>query len=364
MTDPKTARRLVIVTGAGRSGTSMVAGALTRLGYTVPPPVMGATEANPRGHYEPLWVINFHKRHLRRASVNTMDSRPDAPSLVDKVCKGRRPQATLTTWLEKAFEQPHLVIKDPRAFWFRDLWVGAARSVGVEPTFLTMLRHPAEVVGSRTTYYGGKNARQRADREISLVAGWFNATTVNEHTSRGHRRTFALYDELLTDWRGTLLRISDTLDLGLDERVLRSTEPHAVDDFIDPGLHRIRADWTNVSAPQQLVDLAEGAWQILAGHASGSTDLDAAALTELDRLRATYGTMYKDAVALSHDEIQRRVRAAERRIRKEIEAGEVSTPGQGRATSAAEETGLGSLGRGVVRATRAEVAAWRRSRRR
>ena len=67
---------LVLVSGSGRSGTSSLAGTLKRLGLHVPQPEVEASETNPRGFYEPQWVIDFHKRHLKELALFNIDSRP------------------------------------------------------------------------------------------------------------------------------------------------------------------------------------------------------------------------------------------------------------------------------------------------
>lgn len=356
-----TERQLVIVTGAGRSGTSTVAGALTHFGFQVPGPVMGATDANPRGHFEPLWVINFHKRHLDRAGVHTMDSRPGAAALVRKAVAGRRPLRTLTSWLEQSFEHPRLVVKDPRAFWFRDLWLRAASSLGVRPTFVTMLRHPAEVVGSRSAYYGGAERRRRARREVSLLAGWTNVTTINERTSRDEVRHFVRYDELVTDWRSALLRLAP--DLRLDRSVLEDRTPHPVDDFIDPQLHRVRTDWTDLSVPSELRDLSVGVWQALIKHAVDDPRLATVHREELDHLAEQYADLYRGAVALSHDEIRRQVRVAERRIRRELAAQYGQPVLDSTRDTGTVDSSVAGLARAIGRQVRAEVTDWASRRR-
>ncbi len=75
-------RRLVLVTGPGRSGTSTVTGSLKRLGLHVPQPEVPADETNPRGFYEPQWVVDFHKSLLNPIPVRAMDARPQARDLV------------------------------------------------------------------------------------------------------------------------------------------------------------------------------------------------------------------------------------------------------------------------------------------
>ena len=82
----KHTKRVVIVAGAGRSGTSTVAGSLSMLGLHLPQPEVPADETNPRGFYESQWVVDFHKELLNRTPVvRTLDARPEALDLAASV---------------------------------------------------------------------------------------------------------------------------------------------------------------------------------------------------------------------------------------------------------------------------------------
>src|SRR3954452_510005 len=109
--------RLVLVSGAGRSGTSTIAGALHHLGLHVPLPVIKPNESNPMGFFESTWPVWFHRRILERAFVEQTDGRPLAQALAAAaVDDGVR--AELRTWLaEKALIEPQVVVKDPRSIW-------------------------------------------------------------------------------------------------------------------------------------------------------------------------------------------------------------------------------------------------------
>ena len=72
MTDVE-ARRLLLVVGKGRSGTSLFSGIMGRLGFHVPQPEVKADETNPKGFGEPRWVVRFHKRLMRDRRVLTID---------------------------------------------------------------------------------------------------------------------------------------------------------------------------------------------------------------------------------------------------------------------------------------------------
>ena len=94
-------RSLVVVAGSGRSGTSLFAGIMKRLGYTVPGPEVPADETNPRGFAESQWVVDFHTRLLRRAGVQTADARPSAWAQTARVGLEDAVVAELRAWLAR-----------------------------------------------------------------------------------------------------------------------------------------------------------------------------------------------------------------------------------------------------------------------
>ncbi len=71
-------RKVLFVAGAGRSGTSTMAGLMQILGLHVPQPEVVADETNPKGFGEPRWVVDHHDRLLKEAVVQVSDARPEA----------------------------------------------------------------------------------------------------------------------------------------------------------------------------------------------------------------------------------------------------------------------------------------------
>lgn len=309
-------RRLVVVMGPGRSGTSSVSGALARSGFGVPGEQVPADATNPAGFFEPQWVVDFHTDLLAKARVWTLDTSPDAPDLVAKAVRGGDVRGALRDWLAGRFdEQPRLVVKDPRILWFGDLWREVAAELGAGTGFVTMLRHPAEVAGSRQEYYAREDRTDTRALGIHRIAGWVNGLLSAELMSRPHPRAFVAYDDLLADWRPQLARVAERLDLRLDPAP--DQRPHPVDGFIDPSLHRVQADWAGVDVPDALRDLADRVWA--AATRLPATD-DDATRGELDGLRAEYHRMREDAVILSRPAITRAEAAGRRRGRRQLKA--------------------------------------------
>lgn len=305
--------KLVIVTGSGRSGTSSVTGTLKRLGLHVPQPEVEADRANPRGYYEPRWVTEFHKELLNPIPVRTIDSRPSAADLAAEAVTPEV-EARLREWLEGQLDHPQVVIKDPREFWVHDLWLRVATGLGAEVTTLTMLRHPTEVVRSRdTAYLTEQTPAFRRQRETTNVAAWVNAAFATERATRGHRRAFVLYADLVADWRAAMTRAGEQLAIAYDGDL---AAPHPVDDFVDQRLNRSQVTWDDLEVAPQLRDLAERSWTAM--NTLVTSPHDEAAAAALGALRGEYVEMYEFAAALALDETTAQVGRVRRNLNRKL----------------------------------------------
>jgi hypothetical protein len=284
-------KHLVLVVGVGRSGTSLLSGILGHLGFHIPQPEVQADDTNPRGFGEPRWVVDFHSRVLADKRVTLNDSRPAAWKQMAEAAAANHDE--LREWLRGQLDlADQVVVKDPRTVWFLDEWQRCADELGARTSFVTMLRHPAEIVASARKSYGpGLTTAGR-------TAAWMNVTLQTERSTRDARRAFARYDDLLADWLPEVRRIGAAIDapsLASAERVPE------VDAFVDPTLHRNRTTWEELEVPAPVRDLAEQVWaHVRAG--------DRAAL---DADREAYLRLYGEAEAIAQCSIM-----AARPIRK------------------------------------------------
>ena len=308
-----TNKRMVLVTGTGRSGTSTMAGTLETFGLHVPGPVRPPDNANPRGFFESKWVIDYHNRMLDRARAHTMDGDPHT-ALRTRKSVNQDTREQLNDFLSAAIENhDRLVIKDPRTVWFIPLWTRTAASLKMPVSFVTMLRHPAEAVGSRTVHWSvSENPERVRNRQIANLAGWINVSLLNERRTRGSRRVFVRYDDLLADWRSAMKGVSSRLKLDFDGDPI-DQRPHPVDEFIDPGLKRVEVRWDELDVPRQLSDLAERVWQSLQHLVEPRSDA-AKARKELEDQRLEYDAIYTDARAITLDATRAAIESVERRL--------------------------------------------------
>jgi hypothetical protein len=292
-------RELVLVVGVGRSGTSLVAGILGQLGLHIPQPEVKADQTNPRGFGEPRWVVDFHAELLEQRHVSVNDARPHALELTGREAPAA--EERLRAWLGGQFEVADaLVVKDPRTIWFLPLWLRAAEELGASTSFVTMLRHPAEIVTSARKYYGaGLSAAARA-------SAWINLILHTEHATRGSLRSFVRYEDVLADWESEIRRVGSDLGSPWLASVARAQHPE-VERFVDPTLHRNRVGWDALDVPPRVRDMAEDVWHEIQRlvDPQGAPDL----LPGLDARRAAYIEMYAEAEAIA----QSSVNAARRR---------------------------------------------------
>lgn len=295
---PVNERALVLVTGSGRSGTSSLAGSLSKLGLCIPGPVVPPGPINPKGFFEPVWVVDFHRDLLRAALVRSSDGSPNAAERVHRVLADGSAADRLRDWLSQHGDHEVIVVKDNQACWFVPLWEQVSTETGRELRLLTSLRHPAEVVGSRDRAWGADRGESDVRmRETANVAAWLNALAVTEEAGRGLRRSFVRFEDLIGDWRAELARVSTQLGLALP--IPGPGERHELDQWLDAEM-RTALTWADVAVPAALQLVADAAWTATTGLLADPGDQQA--LAELDECHQRYAALYAHAAAISVDE--------------------------------------------------------------
>ncbi|MDQ1599823.1 MAG: hypothetical protein QOD68_1297 [Actinomycetota bacterium] len=294
--DAASTRRLVLVAGVGRSGTSVFTTILTTAGFHVPQPEVVADPTNPKGFGESRWVVDFHRRQLRARRVSVWDSRPSAWADTARAAEDTATLAELTAWLKVQFVGRYaVVVKDPRVGWFLPLWERAARDIGVEVSFATMLRHPAEAVSSAVTSYGDWQSA------ASRTASWLNIMLETELATRGKPRVFVRYDALLADWPAELTRAGQELGVPALLHVDAAARA-AIDALVDPTLHRQKVGFADLDVPASVEQLAAAAWSELLALTAPAGD-GPAVWVGLDECRQAYRSFYADVESIAQSSL-------------------------------------------------------------
>lgn len=289
-------RRLVIVAGVGRSGTSLFTTILGMAGFHVPQPEIQADSTNPKGFGESKWVVEFHGRLLRARRVSVWDSRPAAWEQTSAAVDDKAALDELRAWLKVQFVgRDNVVVKDPRVGWFLPLWRRASEDLGVAVSFASLLRHPAESVSSAITWYGDWQSPH------SRTLSWVNIMLETEAATRGDRRVFVRYQDLLADWAGEMHRVGRALDVPV--LVDMPTDVRAsIEDFVDPKLHRQKVTFSDLGVPDHVAQVAEDAWKDLTQLAVGDGDSVENQRT-LDETRKRYHAFYAEVEQIAQSSI-------------------------------------------------------------
>lgn len=289
-------KRLVLVAGVGRSGTSLFTSILSQAGFYVPQPEVDADPTNPKGFGEPKWVVDFHGRNLRSRRVSVWDSRPAAFDETSRAADDPATLAELQRWLEVQFVgRDAVVVKDPRLGWFLPLWERAAEGIGVEVSVASLLRHPAEAVSSALKWYG--DWQTPASRTVS----WLNIMLETERATRGRRRVFVRYDDLLADWKAQIARTANALEIpslaNLDDATVAS-----IDALVDPTLHRQKVSFADLGVPASVETMTEKVWEeFLALSVEGGDSAEEA--RRLDASREQYREYYAEIEAIAQSSL-------------------------------------------------------------
>ena len=186
-------RRLLLVLGMHRSGTSALAGLLCQQGFQPPQNLDPGDANNPTGFWEPQMIRAFHNRLLEGAQSNWED--PLLPVLPWQPQNLELALEDLEQALVADFPtfDPHAVqlIKDPRQCRLLPLWSALFEQRPFQVAVVLMVRHPEEVAASLLS-----RDQLPLDRALLL---WLSHTLEAERATRQLPRLVLSYAKLLED---------------------------------------------------------------------------------------------------------------------------------------------------------------------
>ena len=236
--------KILLVVGMHRSGTSALTRVLSLLGAELPQRLSDAAQDNPTGFWEPLDIVYLHD-----AALASLDSSWDDPCSIPTPWFDSLPakeyQEKIAEFLTANRADNSLyIIKDPRTSRFIPLWVDSLRNLHTEPYFIICYRHPDEVAASL-------RKRNGFSRTKSYML-WLRYTLESERNTRGYKRCFCGYGDLMADWRESVKKISQELDI-VWPRQTAVTELQ-VDQFLMPELHH------HVAGQEDSVSISNPDW--------------------------------------------------------------------------------------------------------
>lgn len=228
-------KAVVFILGKGRSGTSALTRVLSLCGCALPQSLLGATDLNPTGFWEPADAIRLNVDLLERLgiSLNELSMRFAELSIGDR----QRDEliGRIQDFLAACPQDPMLVIK-AGGTEIMELWYEAAARAGFSARAVIAVRHPQEVFASTAKIMSQQQSPESENGPALTIekfnAAWLRENLLAERVTRAVPRVVVEYANLLQDWRAEVGRVSNALSIDL------RPDESAIDSFLTPNLYR------------------------------------------------------------------------------------------------------------------------------
>lgn len=219
-------RVCVLVLGMHRSGTSALTRVLSLLGCDLPKSIMPPTSANEAGYWESNAVYQLDDRLLASAGTSWSDWLEFNSRWFESPKAGQFRQEAVKTIAEEFGTSPLIVLKDPRICRLVPFWTDVFAELDTDPVAVLPIRNPLEVAASL----------HRRDGMEPLLGQllWLRHVLDAECSSRGMRRVFTTYDDLLENWAKIADRTQSTLEVAWPRFSLRVASE--IDEFLGASL--------------------------------------------------------------------------------------------------------------------------------
>jgi len=190
----------VLVLGAHRSGTSALTRVLNLQGCALPRTLMGPSHGNEAGHWESDAIAAFNDELLSSAGTSWDDWQAFNMDWYRSPVVEHFAERARDLIRTEFAETPLFVLKDPRICRIASWWLDVLRDDDVEAAIIVPIRHPDEVASSLL----------RRDGTIEWTGRllWLRHVIDAEAATRGQRRIFTTYAQLLGNWREVIAKAS------------------------------------------------------------------------------------------------------------------------------------------------------------
>lgn len=231
-------RKLVVVLGPHRSGTSLCTAAIESLGAHLGISSLYQNEENLKGFFESPELVDLNERLLFH-----LGGVWDNPSFIGREVLARTDignfEKEARSWILALFRDSSFVaIKDPRLCQLLPFWLKVFEGAGFkkeEVYLIQVVRDPVEVAISQSVRASKNKAFYEFGLEVEEGAAlWLSLTVQSIASSEGYQNLFVSYEKILKQPRFQLKRIANFL--GVSDEVKAVDE--FVENFVDQSLHR------------------------------------------------------------------------------------------------------------------------------
>ena len=218
-------RRVILVMGMHRSGTSAATRVVSLLGAALGGPLIPPGIDNPKGFWELAAAVKINDKLLKGLGRTWYDMREMPANWLESPAAQEALPEIMRVIREDFRNQSLCVLKDPRLCLVAPLWIKALRASGFKVNCLFVIRDPNAVVDSLHL----RNEWPRAPLFLMWVQYLMEAEAGTAHSPRA----MIAYEQLVSDWRGTMARVAE--DLGFPWPVDFDAAASEIDGFLESG---------------------------------------------------------------------------------------------------------------------------------
>lgn len=250
---PDSRQRAVLVLGAGRSGTSVVARAVQAVGVDLGDDFKPPSPKNPTGFFEDAALLKLSKS-LRHA----LGLRPDSLRLLDETVWNSPAVAPCyaefaSTINDRFGGSPVWGFKYAQTMRLLPFWQRLFERMDISPNYVLAIRNPLSVASSRTKLDPQRGQHGHSDLEwLVNVVPYFDRL-------RGATLAVVDYDRLMQDPEAQLERLATRLQLPLNQQTRHNI--HAfTNTFLKPSLQHTRFSIDDLKAAETINILVRDAY--------------------------------------------------------------------------------------------------------
>lgn len=207
-----TEKRLIVVLGMHRSGTSLLTKGLEVLGVNLGNEFYPTTPDNPKGYWEHRGIHALNEELLAALNRAWDGLEYPAPDSVSRLCDGDFFHRAKALVLHCLSWEGIIGIKDPRAALLLPFWKKVFGETGVPVSYVIAVRNPLSVADSLAQRDGFPKAK------TLWLWALHNAGIVSDIA--GESRVVVDYDRLVDDPGGQFSRVARALGLPVDQNAM------------------------------------------------------------------------------------------------------------------------------------------------
>lgn len=257
-----THKKLVVVLGMHRGGTSAITRSIQVLGATLGNSLMPPAADNPKGFWEDLDIFQINEELLTEFQsawdrVGLLAPNYQLPA-VSKL------QATAQAALAQKFScTNHFSLKDPRIARLLPFWQRVFSESGLSVSYVIALRNPLSVADSL--------AQRNGFDQIKSYLLWLEHLLAAVYHTNGQRRIVVNYDRLIDNPEATIRRMAEQLGIGsIDTEALHEYK----ESFLDSKMRHAHYTQQDVMNATNIPKLIQQLYMILTECADDISDIN------------------------------------------------------------------------------------------